>query len=88
MKLTPWDHLVLFVTGSLPKKTQVKVDKYEAQQLESLRVYLNDIRKHMTEDEAIVRAMRAEASKDLVKDKATSSTSKKKATSTKNKPSK
>lgn len=76
------------MTGSLPKKTQVKVDKYEAQQLESLRVYLNDIRKHMTEDEAIVRAMRAEASKDLVKDKATSSTSKKKATSTKNKPSK
>jgi len=76
------------VTGSLPKKTQVEFDKHEAQELDSLRVYLNDIRKHMIEDEPIVRAMRAEASKDLVKDKATSSTSKKKATSTKNKPSK
>ena len=76
------------MTGSLPKKTQVEFDKHEAQELDSLRVYLNDIRKHMIEDEPIVRAMRAEASKDLVKDKATSSTSKKKATSTKNKPSK
>jgi hypothetical protein len=83
MKLTPWDHLVLFVTGSLPKKTQIEFDKHEAKELDALRSYIADIRRIAAEEEAALAKFNAEATKGLVKDKATSSTSKKKATTKK-----
>jgi hypothetical protein len=76
------------VTGSLPKKTQVEFDKHEAQELDALRLYIANIRRIAAEEQAALAKSNAEAPKDLMKDKATSSTSKKKATSTKNKPSK
>ena len=73
----------MFVTGSLPKKTQIEFDKHEAQELDALRSYIAEIRRIAAEEEAALAKSNAKASKDLVKDKATSSTPKKKATTKK-----
>jgi len=77
----------LFVTGSLPKKTQIEFDKHEAQELDALRSYIADIRRIAAEEEAALAKLNAKAPKDLVKEKPASSTPKKKATPTKKKPS-
>ena len=66
------------MTGSLPKKTQIEFDKHEAQELDALKSYIAEIRRIAAEEELALA--KAKASKDLVKDKTTSSTPKKKAT--------
>lgn len=75
MKLTIWDQLVRVVTGKLPKKTQIEFDKHEARELEELTAYIAKIRQIAAEE---TRKAKAEG---LVKNKETSTSSKKKTTS-------
>ena len=85
MKFTFWDQLFLNVTGRLPKKTQAEVDKLL--ELKAMIARATEAESRARVEAAEKRRLAKEASKiDLVKPE--KAASKKKADSTKKKPSK
>lgn len=84
MKLTYWDRVVLYATGSLPKKTQAALDLIQKQELQA-----TIDRAKAAAKVAAAKAAKAKGYTDLVKDKVVvESAPKKKATPAKKKPSK
>lgn len=85
MELTTWDRLVLSVTGSLPKKTQAKLDEIRKQELQAT---IERAKAAAAKAASTKKVVKATSDKDLVKGKATAPAPKKKATPAKKKPSK
>ena len=87
MKFTWWDQLVLNLTGRLPKKTQAEVDDLLQLKQFIARATEADHRARLAAKEE-KKSPKPKCSKlDLVKDKSDLAPSKKKADSTKKKPS-
>lgn len=88
MKFTWWDQLVLNLTGRLPKKTQAEVDELVRLKEFIARATEADHRARLAAEEKKKSPKPKGSTLDLVKDKSDLAPSKKKADSTKKKPSK
>ena len=87
MKFTLWDQLVLNLTGRLPKKTQAEVDALIELKQFIVRATEADHRARLAAEEKRKSPKPKGSTLDLVKDKSDLAPSKKKADSTKKKPS-
>jgi hypothetical protein len=87
MKFTFWDHLVLNLTGRLPKKTQAEVDDLVQLKQFIARATEADHRARLAAEEKRKSPKPKDSTLDLVDDKSDLSPSKKKATSKRSKPS-
>ena len=87
MKFTWWDQLVLNLTGRLPKKTQAEVDDLLQLKQFIARATEADHRARLEAKEEKKSPKPKGSTLDLVKDKSDLAPSKKKADSTKKKPS-
>ena len=87
MKFTWWDQLVLNLTGRLPKKTQAEVDDLLQLKHFIARATEADHRARLAAKEEKKSPKPKGSTLDLVKDKSDLAPSKKKADSTKKKPS-
>jgi hypothetical protein len=88
MKFTLWDQLVLNLTGRLPRKTQAEVDDLIQLKQFIARATEADNRARLAAEEKRKSPKPKGSTLDLVKDSMSTSLSKKKADSTKKKPSK